>query len=1072
MINIISSNLQQYKKIVQISDIHVKLNKNHAEFREVFDNFYEELKKTSDDTLVVCTGDVFHSKINLEPECINLVSEIFNNIAKIREFVIIPGNHDGLVQNKNRLDSISPIINGLNHPNIYYLKNSGLYGFGNILFNVMGVFDDPDKYIFGKDIPAIYKNTYEHIIALFHGPIDGVIIDTGHRISNPSIMTPLFDGHHIAMCGDIHLPMNVQSYDPSEHKPIIRYVGSCIQQNHGEPYGIGHGYSLWDLKKRSYTHHELKNNYGYVTVEVYNGKLTTDISNLPKKTRLRIKHENSLSSDLNSVIATIKKSTEILETSYMKMDVNQPNVDISLINKNINLADLADVNYQNTLISEFIQSEKVNIKDSGRIDEILSINRKTNLLINKDGFSRNIRWMPIKLEFSNLFAYGEDNVIDFSKMNGIYGIFGKNALGKSSICSSLIYCLFDKAERSSKGSDVINSGKSSFRCKLEFEISGVRYFIERKGIRNAKTGSVKVDVRFWKLVMGVEEELHGTDRRDTNDIIRDYVGTYEDFILTTVSFQNAKNNLSFIDMGNSERKDLLVRFIGLDIFDRLYDAASERNKELNVIIKLHKGKNYQVELQQYQDLSISTTKMFTDIETEVNLIKGKLADINEKIATESSNLIKLDPNVPANIELVNSRKITAEEALNTKRSIISNNKKKLSEIENRLSDINREIQNIEESNLEENHKKYRELYDKLNEIKQKIDIKKVEVRGKLEQVARLSSHKYDPNCKYCIDNQFVKDANKAKLELSQDKVITDDLMKSLDSTKFEFDTLKWVEQSYEKYTELLTNRNKIKDEYNSLNKTIIVSTNELGILDASYNSILKQIELYTKNEQSVKDNASVYTKISTLKNELSKFEDEFRIQNKQLMDVSGKLEVYKSRMEALNKTIKELTDVEYESSLYQTYMLAVGRDGIPYQVICNAVPKIEKEVNSILSQIVNYSITFDTDGKNVTPYIQYPGKDPWIIELSSGFERFVSSMAIRMALTNISNLSHPNICIIDEGISALDPVNISQMPILMDILKANYDIVLIISHIDEIKDMVDKTIEIGREDDLAKVNFI
>ena len=134
----------------------------------------------------------------------------------------------------------------------------------------------------------------------------------------------------------------------------------------------------------------------------------------------------------------------------------------------------------------------------------------------------------------------------------------------------MIFCLFDKFDRGYKGLHVLNVQKQSFRCKFEFEISGVHYFIEREG-NTTRTGNVKVDVFFWKMVNGVKEELHGNARRNTNDIIRDYIGTYEDFIITAASFQTAKNLTSFIDMGNSERKDLLVQYIGLNVFDRLHD---------------------------------------------------------------------------------------------------------------------------------------------------------------------------------------------------------------------------------------------------------------------------------------------------------------------------------------------------------------------------------------------------------------------------------------------------------------------------------------------------------------------
>lgn len=209
MINTLKTDIPKFSHGLQFADCHIRLNKRHDEYKEVFNNLYEEIKKTPETTVVVCCGDVIHSKIDLSPECVQMAADLFTNIANIRPMILIAGNHDQLIANKSRMDSLSPIVDALNHPNLFYLKKSGLYGFGNILFNNMSVADSPEQYILGKDIPAIYRNQYEHIIALFHGAIDNAALDNGYAIKNPVIMPPLFNGHHLVLAGDIHLAQNM-----------------------------------------------------------------------------------------------------------------------------------------------------------------------------------------------------------------------------------------------------------------------------------------------------------------------------------------------------------------------------------------------------------------------------------------------------------------------------------------------------------------------------------------------------------------------------------------------------------------------------------------------------------------------------------------------------------------------------------------------------------------------------------------------------------------------------------------------------------------------------------------------
>ena len=1067
MITILKTEIQKFTHIVHFADCHIRLNKRHDEYREVFSRFYEEIKKTPETTAVVCCGDVLHSKVDLSPECVQMAADLFTNIASIRPFILIAGNHDMVLANKSRMDSLSPIVEALNHSNLFYFKKSGLYGFGNILFNNMSVIDAPERYILGIDIPDVYRHQYEHIITLFHGAVDRAALDTGYAINNPAIMLPLFDRSDIALLGDIHKRQDMQDYDPDSFKPCIHYVGSMIQQNHGEDLR-GHGYSLWDLKTRTYKFTELQNNYGYFTVDIQKGQLTTDLKHLPKKVRLRIKCYESVASEVKKVLADIKMKTQVVETAYVRMDQERDKKDIIPLCKDIVLADLTTVEYQDKLLTEFLR-KKLEITNPTTIDKILKINKETNLLIKRDDFSRNLKWKPIRFEFDNMFTYGEGNVINFSDMAGVYGIFGPNKYGKSSILSSLIFCLFDKFDRGYKGLHVLNVQKSSFRCKLEFEISGVRYFIERKG-STTRSGNVKVEVCFWKVVGGAEEELHGTERRDTNDIIRDYIGTYEDFVITAASFQNAKNLTSFIDMGNSERKDLMVQFIGLNVFDRLHESAGERNKELVAVLKTHKDKNYQFDIQQ-NEVSLSQAEtLFIASNDQAESLKKQILEVNEQIVAETANMIKLDISVPTDLSLLESRKQTAESTLIAKRKQISDSRETLTEQEKKLAEINTEVEKIEKSNFVEAHKTYKEMSDKLTALKQKIDLKKVEVKGKLEKVERLKHHKYDPNCKFCVDNDFVRDATKAKKELVEDKKETDKMMTDLMSLRGDLDVYKWVENTYETYTKLLTERGKVKDKCATASKNIIIATNELERLSAAATAVIHQIEIYHRNEVAVENNAKVQSKINAFRTTLSKLDVAFQKQCQSLMDISGKRELFRSTIETIKKTLAEVTEMEEEFSLYQSYLLAVGRDGIPYQVICNTVPEIEKEVNSILSQVVDYTIQFETDGKNVVPYVVYEyGR--WPIELTSGYERFVASVAIRVAMTNISNLPKTTFLAIDEGFGTLDPDNLASMYTLFAFLKNNFDFVLVISHLDALKDAVDKQVEIKREGNFSFVNY-
>jgi DNA repair exonuclease SbcCD nuclease subunit len=412
--------------VMHIADIHIRLIQRHDEYKSVFQKFYVALDKAKTlNSILVIAGDIFHNKSDLSPECVKLGSDFLKNCANRIPVILTAGNHDATLANKSRLDCLTPIVDSLNHPNIHYLKSSDVFRYENILFNNFSVFDEPDKYVKIGDIAAKYLVGTDHHIALFHGPVNNAVTDIGYTVSNRAITNELFDGHHIAMLGDIHKHQILQEYDEHKNKPVIVFVGSMIQQNHGEDLK-GHGFLMWDLKNKIYKHYELQNDYGFYTVEINKGKLISDISQIPKKATLRVICRESVPSQVKEVINEIKEVCTLVETTYVRGD--EISNDLTLKSGQIfDVHNIFNVDYQNKLIEDALLS-KNNTKDI--VEKVKELNKVINKEISKDKVSKNIRWKPKVFEFDNMFSYGEGNIIDFTKLKGTIGLFAPNASGK------------------------------------------------------------------------------------------------------------------------------------------------------------------------------------------------------------------------------------------------------------------------------------------------------------------------------------------------------------------------------------------------------------------------------------------------------------------------------------------------------------------------------------------------------------------------------------------------------------------------------------------------------------------
>jgi DNA repair exonuclease SbcCD ATPase subunit len=770
---------------------------------------------------------------------------------------------------------------------------------------------------------------------------------------------------------------------------------------------------------------------------------------------------------VKEIVSNIRKTSEIIEITYVRVDSEQLSTMSSVGIKDLKLSDLDTVEYQNKLISGFLKKKVV---DGTMTDEMLSsifeINKIYNLLVDREKVVRNIRWKPKMFEFSNMFSYGEDNTVDFSKMKDVVGIFAQNASGKSSILSALSFCIFDKCDRAFKATHILNSQKMSFRCKFNFDINGVDFYIERIG-KSDKKGNVKVDVKFWKEVDGKVMELNGEARRSTNDMIRSYLGTYDDFVLTVLSVQNNRSG-NFVDMGQSERKDLLSQFMGLDIFDELYQPALEKLKEMESEIKTY------VKYDNGDDVDEITRKLevvsgqHSSATEEISSLVSQRALLDEQILSITEGMVKFDEEVSTDIvslrsdesELVGSLE---NHAITKKRIELD-----LSDMKLEQDVLKSRLEKFVESEIDRRFSEVTSLDELRRSKKHEIDKKKIFVTSKLEKLSKLDSHEYDPECRFCVNNEFVKDALDAKSTIGQDKIDAGVMLGEYSKIEKKLADLSTVKSEYDEYKSLPGKISSLDKRMFGINKQLLVLQNSETVDINSLKETRVMIDRYQKQEESIKNNLKIESDRSELKNRLGvviRKIDNMTVTINDLNAKRGKLSYEKEIKEAQFIKVKSL---ESGVTAYQHYVAAVSRDGIPFDLISQAVPIIEKEVNTILSQIAEFGINILVDGKNVLTNIVYSDKS-WPLEMSSGLERFLTSLVLRSALINISNLPRPNFMAIDEGFGCADADNLAAMNALFSILKTQFDFMLIISHLDSMKDMVDNTIEIKKENGFSKI---
>ena len=1048
-------------KVYHLADLHIRNLQRHKEYRQVFKKFLKQVKQDNiEDSLIYIAGDIAHAKTEMSPELVHEISWFLTECAKLRETVLITGNHDCNLNNSHRLDVLTPIIENLGNNRIHYLRDTGIYNIHNLTFVVYSILDDKENWPKGDTVDG------ENKIVLFHGPVNKAQTDIGYTVSSNSFQVDMFDGYDMAMLGDIH---KRQTF--GEGYEWVAYAGSMIQQNHGELLE-NHGYLLWDIPTRTFTEHHIHNDYGFLTVDVVDGKIPQWVydevgTKLPKYPRLRLRFTRTEASDMKRRITELKKLFKVAEVTVTRTDTIGQLKTNQKVNKNI-VGNVKDETFQNSLIRDYL--ERQYLLEDEELDKIAEINSELNGHIDDSDSAGNILWTPKEFEFSNMFSYGEGNKVRFDKAQGIVGIFAPNASGKSSLFDALSFCIYDKTSRTNISKNILNNRKTNFYCKFNFEIDGIDYYIERRAKYVRRQTSVKVDVDFWRDNNGVIESLNGEQRKDTNKEIEKYLGKFEDFVLTALSLQG--NNALFIDKSQSERKEILSQFIGVNIFDKLYQKAADENRDNATLIRKFKSDDFTTKLAEIDTDLKENKNLYKLSELNQKSLKEEEDVLNKRIISLNEKIVKLNADSGVSIEELEKRLKNLE----TKKDGVSTTKGSVQERitfrEEQQIQLEEILDKFDEEDLEVGINNLKKSKDKLRDVESNIEKLQVKLDSLYERKDHLDKHKYNEECDICMENSqtILETKEKVKSDIKEYEVLLQKENEDKLNLNVDIETLQSYEDEWDKYKDAKDKEDKLDREISQLiNKLSTTETEEIR-LDTQIAQQQQLIEEYYKNEKQIQKNKEIRDEIGGVREKLTIVKDELKGVNTDILKLNGKVSALQNQKETIEDRINEVKELESQSRLFDFYLNALSKDGVSYELIEKALPMIEGEVNNILAQIVEFGMQLEIDGKNINAYLVY-GDQRWSLEMCSGMERFISGLAIRVALINVCNLPRPNFLVIDEGFGTLDSENLQSLFMLFTYLKTQFDFVMIISHIDSMRDVVDGLIEIKKEKGFSQVKF-
>jgi predicted MPP superfamily phosphohydrolase len=615
------------KNIYHMSDIHIRTSYfRDEEYKQVFDKVYKILKKKDiTQSIIVITGDIVHQKSIITPDSFDLVESFIKKLSEIMPVIFIAGNHDVNLVNNSMSDILSRIFQNLEDrnttsivmrnecKNIYYLKYSGIYRYENILFGLSSLLD---KKIIKANELLKYKNKNDKLIGLYHGGIGNFKTACNFEIKSDIDINKFID-YDLVLLGDIH------KFQYLNDEKTIAYASSLIAQDFSEADNY-HGILEWDIETKKSEYIKIENDYEYVTykidrteIEIYENKYNyTNINSklIPDKARVRLLVTEQTT---ETEIMNMKEQLKIIKPLINIKQIHQEITKTVLTNEKQSILKKENIK---TLLEKYLEYK--DIKD----EQILNLYEEMRDGVDMDKNEiMNDKWEILTLKFSNLFGYGEDNKLDFRKLpdNKVIGLFSPNSYGKSSLIDAITFSIFGIIGRLSNNSttvpeEIMNENKDNCECSIEILINDTVYIqtktckrikISKKSV-NKLDSSSKIEVIQRLQSYNIKKPSIITDltqesRLDTEKYLIKLIGTYDNFIQSSICYQNAIVDYMFRQLKPVDKALYLKKILNLEKLDYIKDKINIKIDDIKIDKNKLEGKIKDKTLSKYdQDLNI------------------------------------------------------------------------------------------------------------------------------------------------------------------------------------------------------------------------------------------------------------------------------------------------------------------------------------------------------------------------------------------------------------------------------------------------------------------------------------
>ncbi len=709
-----------------------------------------------------------------------------------------------------------------------------------------------------------------------------------------------------------------------------------------------------------------------------------------------------------------------------------------------------DENYQKQLIQTYLSDNKIDVP----VEYLMKLDSSVNVELEdyKDQTNRYKKFKIKQIEFSNFLSFGDRNRIDFTDKLGITSVVSNppNFGGKTTMTVDLLlFLFFGVTSKTDKMEEVFNrfSDEDAVVVRGMVEIEGDSYVIKRSIIRKqGRNGdyTCKSELDFYQVLpKGGVKQLNGEQRKFTDDLIKTYVGSYDDFLITILTTGDNLDDL--IKTKPTERGRILTKFIGLEFFREKEKIAKKKHQEWKETSKLYHNNSQDI----LSRIEVEQTKIKDNQEFIKSLeitLKGKL-DLLKEFDAERDRLNGIRIN-NIDTELYKLDEQVIQSGIDKVKQMIESKKTEIDQLR-------------KENPTPKDHFDVDTYSTKVTALREAKD-KEIELKLEIAQIEKTISNLKDGEiCQSCkrplegVDHkkEIADNEKKLKSKTAEHKKVGK-LIDELTKTISTYETLKELWDQYNKAELLLGNKEMELVNFN-------------GSLERGQDK-LKQ---YYLAKEALETNKVIDTDLQKLKFKTENETNEKDGLMLQINSLKKDIELSETKITDYNNLITELKREEIVDKIFKTYLDVYGKNGISKMVLGTMIPLINSHLKILLSDTCDFDLVMRMNEKSEIEF--------WMVDCEtgiekplasgSGYEKTVSSLALRCVLSKVCSLPKPNIIIFDEVTGKVSNDNLDRLGTFFEKLKSLFEHIWVISHNPYVQDWADNIVRVEKTDNISKV---